>query len=28
MEDYRDLTGSPSLAIEAEEYLRTMGGAS
>jgi hypothetical protein len=25
-EDYRDLTGTPSLAAEAEEYLRTMGG--
>lgn len=24
-EDYRDLTGSPSLAVEAEEYLRNMG---
>lgn len=24
-EDYRDLTGSPSLAAEAEDYLKTMG---
>ena len=26
LQDYRDLIGSPSLAVEAEEYLRTMGG--